>query len=244
MRPSYLLFTLAALTILAGPASADWDPGDPCKMHFPQLPDPNGWDVQTAAVPADDWRCTETGPVTDVHFWYSWRADNPGEITAIQLEIFGDDRTGEFSQPGEFLWRGNFAPGEFTQRLYGDGDQGFYNPNLPDGVFEHDHSLFYQVNIENIPDPFVQEIGNIYWLEVSMPHAGSAPGWKTSRDHFEDIAVYWDSDLGVRQPLLDPLTGEQLSLAFVITPEPGSLTILALGVLCATRARRAGRNRS
>jgi hypothetical protein len=82
------LMTLAA----AGTVRADWNPNDPYKMHFPQLPDPNGWDVafawQDPGVPgigqpaqrvpnflADDWRCSETGPVSDVHFWLSMQGD-------------------------------------------------------------------------------------------------------------------------------------------------------------------------
>ncbi|MCJ7578787.1 MAG: hypothetical protein MUO91_10085, partial [candidate division Zixibacteria bacterium] len=45
------------------------------KMHFPQLPDLEGWDVY-AVYPktlADDWKCSATGPVTDIHFWGSWK---------------------------------------------------------------------------------------------------------------------------------------------------------------------------
>jgi hypothetical protein len=42
----------------------DWDPGDDFKMHFPQLPDPLGWDIvfypNSSWELADDWLCTET----------------------------------------------------------------------------------------------------------------------------------------------------------------------------------------
>jgi hypothetical protein len=50
------------------------------KMHFPQLPDLEGWDVY-AVYPktlADDWQCSETGEVLDIHFWGSWR-DTDGD---------------------------------------------------------------------------------------------------------------------------------------------------------------------
>jgi hypothetical protein len=51
-------------------AIADWEPSDGHKMHFPQMPDPVGWDVNFHDFYlADDWRCSETGPVTDIHFW-------------------------------------------------------------------------------------------------------------------------------------------------------------------------------
>jgi len=54
---------------LLGAAGADWSPGDPFKMHFPQMPDEAGWDVNSTQplIVADDWRCTETGWVKDIH---------------------------------------------------------------------------------------------------------------------------------------------------------------------------------
>ena len=52
-----------------------WRPGDRHKMHFPQLPDESGWDVRATrpVVLGDDWRCSETGWVKDIHFWGSWQ---------------------------------------------------------------------------------------------------------------------------------------------------------------------------
>ena len=62
-------------TIVARPATADWMEGDDHKMHFPQLPDPNGWDIEIVSFQhevADDWICSKTGPVNDIHFWTSF----------------------------------------------------------------------------------------------------------------------------------------------------------------------------
>ena len=75
-----LILTTCLFVLFAScTALADWNVGDPYKMHFPQLPDPGGWDVAFSDwVPqlADDWQCTETGPVDDVHIWYSWEGDS------------------------------------------------------------------------------------------------------------------------------------------------------------------------
>ena len=74
---------VSTLMLLAVAAQADWDRGDPFKMHYPQLPDPNGWDVtfvpEEPGVPrmtlADDFKCMESGEITEVHFWVSWMYD-------------------------------------------------------------------------------------------------------------------------------------------------------------------------
>jgi hypothetical protein len=66
------------------PAQAHWVPADGHKMHFPQLPDSAGWDVNQTPVEfmclADDWMCSETGKVTDIHVWGSWKHGNVGQF--------------------------------------------------------------------------------------------------------------------------------------------------------------------
>jgi hypothetical protein len=65
------------LLVTAGHAVADWDPGDGTTMHWPQLPDPNGWDInfESPEALADDWQSAESGPVSGIHFWLSSRDD-------------------------------------------------------------------------------------------------------------------------------------------------------------------------
>ncbi|MCK4627872.1 MAG: hypothetical protein KAT56_02650, partial [Sedimentisphaerales bacterium] len=135
------LFIAGMVIFLFGSvALADWDVGDPHKMHFPQLPDPDGWDVYSEypQVLADDWMCSQTGPVTDVHVWGSWKSDTVGTINNIHVSIHSDDRSGPFSKPGDLLWERDFGVLEFTKRIYGTGDQGWYDPGT--GNYNlHDH---------------------------------------------------------------------------------------------------------
>jgi len=72
--------------------TCNWQPGDPHKMHFAQLPDTTGWDVNATwpVVLADDWECSETGWVKDIHFWGSWRDGIQGEISQFVLSIHED----------------------------------------------------------------------------------------------------------------------------------------------------------
>jgi hypothetical protein len=224
------LLALCVLTLLFGSLSValgDWQPGDDYKMHFPQLPDPNGWDVEILTIPiADDWQCTQTGPVKDIHFWTSWAGDNVGQIEWLEVSIHAnipDPNPGDpctYSQPGAVLWSRTFTMAEFSVvSPYGIGDQGFYDPPPSESWGLHDHVQYQQINIEDISDPFIQQAGNIYWLSISAWWEGSQSpvGWKTSQDHFQDVAVYWDYFKVAWIPLYDPNSGGPLDLAFVIT---------------------------
>jgi len=86
---------------------------------------------------------------------------------------------------------------------------------------------------------------------VRMEQGGYGFGWKTSTDHYEDDAVWIDVPIGLGlhnsglpqqgaawQELVDPRTGESLDLAFVITPEPGTMALLGIGGLCVFARRR------
>ncbi len=232
------LVTVLVVLLLAVPTVADWDPGDSHKMHFPQLPDPLGWDIAWSTNLADDWMCSQSGPVEDIHFWVSAKDDNESiitEIDGVSVVIRADDRSDpSYSRPGDVLWSQYFTLGQVTIREYGVGDQGWYDP-LNDLVLPNNHQKIYQVNIVNIIAPFIQEKGTIYWLDLYVQSlAGSAVsglGWKTSLDHFEDDAVYWDGQ--AYQELFDPIAQPtfSLDLAFVITPEPMTLALLACGGL-------------
>lgn len=243
----YTIWAMLAVTCWVSLAAADWDPGDGHKMHFPQLPDPNGWGVEwNLGKPlADDWTCTQTGPVTDIHLWYARENDGDlGGFDTIGVQIYADDRSGPYSQPGDLLWEYTFTEGDedfCDVRLYGQGDQGWYDP--AEGWYEeHNHQNIYQLNITDLSnhpnlDPFIQQEGEIYWLSVDVYPWSTDLGWKTSLDHHEDDAVWYDPADGW-QELLDPITGESLDLAFVITPEPATLTLLGLGSIAALRRRR------
>ena len=251
------LLLIGALIFLAAPTMADWDRNDPYKMHYPQMPDPDGWDVNISLDGdrvADDWKCSETGPVNDVHFWGSWRHDDVAILKAVYVGIWDNEpkpAAGGFSRPRTLLWDHWFQEDEFIVRDPDSGQQGWYDP--PEAWPPGDHKLFFQVNITKIQDilapkgkdAFVQTAGEIYWLELGADVAGAeevAFGWKTSLDEFEDIAVYRGAD-GAWEPLFIPgTTNERLDMAFVITPEPGTVAMLIgaglMGLLAYARRRR------
>ena len=216
---------LISLTIFVGILFADWYQGDGHKMHYPQLPDPYGWDVNCTwpNIVADDWQCSETGPVEDVHIWVSWKEDAVADIIRVHLSIHDNIPNGPYgwSIPGEQLWEWDFYPGEFQVILYGTGEEGWFDP--PEYYVSIDHYNYYQINITDIPDPWIQYQGEIYWLDVSIEiqaFENEEVGWKTSLDHWNDDSVYWDDNYMDWFELRDPIDpGTSLDQAFVITGE-------------------------
>lgn len=245
---------LAILALFASPVLADWNVGDPYKMHYPQLPKVNGgWDVMSSyyVFLADDWQCTETGPVRDIHTWVSFKNDQVFTPNVVHLAIWSDDPVGyqgipgedpanTFSKPLQQLWHRDRTAGQWTIRFWDSGPQGWFDARYPGNHTLLDHSNVYQMNfLFSDTEAFWQEQGKIYWLEFTIQNPVEVNiGWKQSITHFNDDAVWrilgepWNE-------LRDPITQESIDLAFVITPEPAGLVILMLGGLALLRRRAA-----
>lgn len=208
-----------------------WAEGESFKMHYPQLPDPMGWDVDVCNYTlADDWMCTFAGPVRQVHFWISWTNDVVGVITNVHLSIH-NNFPGPPSQPMHLLWQDDFASDAFTVQPYLAGMQGWYDP-LSNWWRRPDHIGIFQVNVAlKLTNLFEQLPGMIYWLDVRLDVVGGLAGWKTSVTNFMDDATVWDGATGVGnwKELRDPLEPlRSLDLAFVIDPVPEPVVGLSL----------------
>ncbi len=192
-----------------------WQPGDPHKMHYPQLPDESGWDVNATypVVLADDWRCSQTGWIKDFHFWGSWRDDIVGYITSFTLMIHADipaeqSPTG-YSMPADSIWIQEVF--DFNIVPYDPPtNEGWYDPStgliLPDN---HQHYYQYNIILHDSLQWFWQEQDTIYWLSITAnveDPTGFNPqwGWKSSADHWNDDAVWRMPGDPVWQELYEP----------------------------------------
>ncbi len=197
-------------------------PGTP-KMHWPQMPKPDGWDVSfnDCSELADDFLCTESGPISYVRFWVSWKNNLVGNISNLGVTFWSDIPVWEnpdgYSKPGSLLWQKVFTPNEIDIVPMDDNLQGWYNP-FTNSWNLNDHTQWYQVTINNIPEPFIQEMGTVYWMEIDF---GCLPniGWKESDGpQFNDASVHWN--LTDWSPIYDPLNNAPLDLSFIISSTP------------------------
>ncbi len=230
MRKCFWLHCFLFFWLLPLSAYADWDITNGHKMHFPQLPDESGWDVNATqpVVLADDWQCSETGWVKDIHFWGSWRNGIEAPIQAFVLSIHSDipaeqSPTG-YSMPGATLWEYQ-ATSFVAVPIDPAAMEGWYDPQS-DLVVYNDHGNYYQYNVFLPRDQwFHQQAGTIYWLNVSailVSPAVTQWGWKSTLDHWNDDAVWanWGSLNWVE--LYEPSLGPQIN-NFNISVDPAGM---------------------
>ncbi len=211
-------------------------------------------EVWKPQVLADDFECTDTEPITDIHIWASWYHDfwpyGDANNVTFMLSIHEDLPIGDpenpypYSLPGELLWQKQFQPGDFDCSIYArDLMEGWFVPcgeppyyeDFADSIcWQYD---FYIDEEEAFPQQGSTTEPVIYWLDVqAQPNnslAGTPPepirsrfGWKTSREHWNDDAVWavgedppiepWNELL---YPYEHPYEGESIDLAFEITSE-------------------------
>jgi len=186
-----LLLVTAMVLGYSAVALCDWNLEDGYKMHYPQTPNPDGWDVCLCCQwIADDFTCSRTGPIDDIHFWISWRADDIGDVPDEGWDVaIYDDAEGA---PGNRLW--SLQNATIVVRGPFGGDQGWVCPSpVPPTIIRPDHKQYFQVNITEIEEPFIQQAKTTYWLVIraNINPEQMAIGWKTAEtDEYQKPALW------------------------------------------------------
>ena len=191
-------------------------------VKYDQPVDPQGYIFNSMNVVglynvADDFLCTATGPITDVHWYggYFW-VEGPNQIRGFNIRFYLDDGKNGAGRPGSLVYDTVYA-GNANETDTGQyGGDGFK-------IWQ------YALNIE----PFWQYKDHRYWLSVSV-----LPGW----DPFPN-AQYWgwrnaptvtgnqavQAFYGDHQAMWAGASQTGYDMAFSLTtvPEPGAVTALA-----------------
>ena len=215
-----------------------------------QLPNvPTGFDVNASGVRtlADDFLCTNSGPITDIHLWGSWLNDAADPTAVFTLTIWSDVPVlpgNTVSHPGTNLWSQTFGPGQYSMCFYTNASEQFYDVD-PAGfhLLGNSTKLYYLCFFPDPANLFTQRgtssAPTNYWLSVNAQTQTGAQfdfGWKTSITNYNDAAVWGSGTLPAGwTPMTDPASGNKVNMAFKITtstnqPPPPPVCVETNGV--------------
>jgi len=176
--------------------------------------DINGWDEvslynhQPDPIMADDWKCEDDRPVTDIHWWGSFigwtQPDLPPILpSAFHIGIWTDvpdpnvNDPLDWSHPGALVWENMCDSAVWNFAGY-DVD-----PRIGDPNFQENETCFQWAQFLSQDKWFYQEPNevtgtNVYWLSISAVYPAGTNfadpnfypwGWKTRPHMFNDDAV-------------------------------------------------------
>ena len=147
---------------------------------------------------ADDFVCTNIGPISDIHIWGSWLYNQAlTNSLTFWLGVYDDAPTNAnnpFSHPGtNLLWQQYFAPGQYAETIYSPGQEFFLNPGPPNVVGTDSEVWYYCFYPSNLTQTGTLAAKKTYWLAAyaTLPAGvSSVYGWKTATNVQNDISVH------------------------------------------------------
>lgn len=200
----------------------------------------NGWNEASMfggpQITADDWVCTTTDPVSDVHWWGSWlgwgERTPPALPDAFHIAIWTDVPVGvePFSHPGQVLW-------EYYAATYSWEFVGWdFDPRDP--MMPPEACFYFECDIPQAQWFHQEGAQTIYWVSISALYSTQPTeyvyGWKTTPrvDSLapDDAVAIWDPLMPIPGsvyngggPLWWPTPQDSWDTAFILTsksPEP------------------------
>jgi hypothetical protein len=196
---------------------------------------PPGDDPSGRQIVADDWVCMDGRPITDIHWWGSfkgWSGQRPPTAEmpkAFRIGIWTDvpkALTNPFSHPGRLIWENvcncytwSYAGCDIDPRGTGVNDTCFKF----DQLLSQDEWFYQETSEPN---------GTVYWLSIVAVYDGNTPahpwGWTTRPHFYNDDAVRimdindgsWPPIIGTSWASGEPIeypAGTSWDAAFVLT---------------------------
>ena len=222
----------------------------------------------TQDIVADDFPCVSTGPITSVHIAAAWSLNGtvePASFNGLWVG-FHDDVPAQDpvpSRPGMELWR-HLVPKQYIQSRFVTGQIGWWFDRFSDPHWKPVNLSGWQYNVDL--DSFCKESGlelfeqqgtatanRVYWLSIQADMGLAPPqdtfGWVTSGVFWNDDASYI-GPTGYTGQASDQWTDmvyagdghlffdRSVNMAFVLVPEPATMSLLALGGLVLIRRKR------
>ena len=169
--------------------------------NYNNLPDP---------IMADDWECADDRPITDIHWWGSFKGWTQPHLPpilpiAFRIGIWTDVPLGadglNYSHPGQLIWENVCTTSVWNFAGY-DVDPRCEYPEYP---CEENETCFQWAQFLNQDEWFRQDpmgddgtTPNIYWLSIAPVYGPNVDyadpdfypwGWKTRKHFFNDDAV-------------------------------------------------------
>jgi hypothetical protein len=165
---------------------------------------------------ADDWKCEDDRPITDIHWWGSFIGWNQPHLPpvvpkAFHIGIWTDIPDpdpcdpNDFSHPAHLIWENYCDNWVWNFAGYDRDPRGPNEPNEPN---ELEDACFQFTQLLSQDEWFYQEPndpnGRVYWLSIAAiydPNDYNNPnfypwGWKTREHFFNDDAVrIWDANI-------------------------------------------------
>lgn len=171
---------------------------------------------------ADDFVLLAPGVVTDVNFWGFYNADNPPATETMRIRFYESNSTDDL--PGNMLKEVSI---QNPSRVWTGGWIG-------DGIIPREY--FYQVPLAS---PMAFDAGVKYWMEVvQIGDITTTFRWESSVSVFNGLATAnW-----IHNSWRNTFPNGPADAAFqLISPEPTSLAMLALGLVFTSWRRRSGK---